>query len=312
MGFLSFSRLSAASDGSTVEEQLAKVEIFAKLSEKQIRKLAREFVPRRYAKGELLIKKDDTALGMFLISSGRVEVFDTKDGNRIPLATLEAGKSVGEMSLIDARPRSANVEALEDTECLLMTRDGFNGLTKRDPEVIWGIVPLLVQRLRHADSQLAHRSDLADQGAAVTTTTVTQAATVTIVTETETPVVETASSTGKRPTTSARTASASTSDEDDDEEEPAGDKAEGSRLFSSVAQASTASFMLMSSMFLLTTQESFRWLWSKDSVATSFGKNEEVVSSLTSKVEENMTEETKRLFGAFQELMNAIMGLFER
>ena len=306
MGFLSFSRLSAASDGSTVEEQLARVEIFSKLSERQIRNLARQFVPRHYAKGELLIKKDDTALGMFLIASGRVEVFDTKDGNRINLATLEAGKSVGEMSLIDARPRSANVEALEDTDCLLMTRDSFNGLTKRDPEVIWGIVPLLVQRLRNANDQAAAAA------AAVTTTTVTKAATVTVVTETETPVESAPSSDKRHKTTSSRTVSVSTSDDDDDEEEPAGDKAEGSRLFSSVAQASTASFMLMSSMFLLTTQESFRWLWSKDSVATSFGKNEEIVSSLTSKVEENMTEETKRLFGAFQELMNAIMGLFER
>jgi CRP-like cAMP-binding protein len=310
MGFLSFSRPNAASDGATVEEQLTKVEIFSKLSARQIRNLARQFVPRHYAKGELLIKKDDTALGMFLIAAGRVEVFDTKDGNRINLATLEAGMSVGEMSLIDARPRSANVEALEDTDCLLMTRDSFNGLTRRDPEVIWGIVPLLVQRLRNANDQAAAAA------AAVTTTTVTQAATVTVVTAAvETPIVETASA-GEpaRTKTSARAAaSASTGDDDDDDEEtPAADKAEGSRLFSSVAQASTASFMLMSSMFLLTTQESFRWLWSKDSVATSFGKNEEVVSSLTSKVEENMNDETKRLFGAFQELMNSIMGLFER
>jgi CRP-like cAMP-binding protein len=324
MSFLSLPGRAVASDRASVEEQLTKLEIFSKLSEKQIRKLARQFVPRRYEKGELLIKKGDTALGMFLISSGRVEVFDHADGKRISLATLEAGKSVGEMSLIDARPRSANVEAIEDTRCLLMTRDSFNGLTKRDPEVIWGIVPLLVQRLRQADSRLAYRSEVEEPRAPVepvTATTVSESAEVTVVTDTAAAhVVETVSSNVERTrvstpppasTSSSRTRK-DTDDDDDDDEEPERRKDNASGLMSSMTQASVASFMLMSSMALLTTQESFRWLWSKDSVATSFGKNEEVVSSLTSKVEENMSDETKRLFAAFQELMSSLMGLFER
>ena len=42
---------------------------------------------------------------------------------------------------------------MADTECLLITRDSFNSLTRRDPEILWGIVPLLAERLRHADKR---------------------------------------------------------------------------------------------------------------------------------------------------------------
>src|SRR5439155_8195331 len=94
-----------------------------------------------------------------------VEVFDSRDSHRVALATVGAGKCVGEMSLMDERPRSANVVALEDTDCLLITRDSFNGLTRRDAEILWGIVPMLVERLRHADLRL---TGLAEAGAVPT------------------------------------------------------------------------------------------------------------------------------------------------
>src|SRR5437870_8324910 len=113
MGLLSFAGRTPTQDQWHTEELLKGLEIFSKLTDKQIRKLARLFTPRRYAKGEILIKKGETGLGMFVIKSGLVEVFDTRDSHRVALATVGAGKCVGEMSLMDERPRSANVVALE-------------------------------------------------------------------------------------------------------------------------------------------------------------------------------------------------------
>lgn len=107
-----------------------------------------------------MIKKGDTGFGMFIILSERAEVFDEQNSRKILLAMLESGNSVGEMSLIDDQPRSANAGVLEDTECLLLTRDSFNRLGKRNAEILWGIVPLLlVERLRNSNGKFWESPD---------------------------------------------------------------------------------------------------------------------------------------------------------
>src|SRR5437867_224461 len=82
------------------EQVIKGLKVFSKLNAKQIKKLARLFICRTYSKGELLIKKGDTGLGMFVLVSGRAEVFDEHDGVRTTLSTMEVGACIGEMSLI--------------------------------------------------------------------------------------------------------------------------------------------------------------------------------------------------------------------
>jgi CRP/FNR family cyclic AMP-dependent transcriptional regulator len=295
MGLLPFARRHAAGTASS-EASLRALEIFSKLGDRQLRKLAGLFLRRRYAAGEVLIRKGDTGLGMFLIVSGRVEVFDTRDGNRVRLAVLGPGKSVGEMSLMDERPRSASVEALEETECLLMTRDSFNGLTRREPEILWGIVPLLVERLRLADAQLAELAEV--RSAAVAPAPAVAA-----------PALAAPAPDG--PTAVAKEEERAKDEDEDEDDEVAGSKDEATMLTSFV-QLSAASMMFFSSAFLLATQESLRVFWSRDPIGRSLGKNEEVVSALTSTIEEKMNPESKRLFEAFQDLMNSMTALFKK
>jgi CRP-like cAMP-binding protein len=307
MQLLTFGNRTPAQEKWNVEERLKGLEIFSKLNDRQIRKLARLFLPRSYRKGEVLIKKGDTGLGMFLVADGRVEVYDTRDGNRVILAILDPGKCVGEMSLMDARPRSANVEAIEDTECLLMTRDSFNSLTRRDPEILWGIVPLLAERLRRANERLSPLGEPLP---------ITEAQAAVIVETGSVAVVEEPAATRARvdadisPVSKARARDEAAADDEDDEK---GDgTSEEGNLFSSLTQLSTASFMLWSSAFVLATQESLRVFSTRDSVGKRLSRSEEVVSSLTSKVEENMNDESKRLFQAMQEMMSSIVAIFQR
>ena len=318
MGILSFARGNGDAQRLNVEERLQQLEIFSKLTDKQIRKLGQLCVAKRYPKGEVFIRKGDTGLGMYLIVSGNVEVFDTRDGGRVTLATLEAGKVVGEMSLMDARPRSAYVEAMEDTECLLITRDSFNSLTRRDPEILWGIVPLLAERIRHADKRLAELEQAQAHTIPAAAVPAAQApgadaaSTAVAVEPAATDVTpgETKKKTTKKPLLDD-VDDEDDEDEDGDEDDDTSEK-DGDSLLRSMTQLSTASFLLMSSTLLLGAQESLRVVWSKDSLNKSLGKNEEAVSSLASHVEGQMNEDTKRLYTEFQDLMNSIMKVFEK
>jgi CRP/FNR family transcriptional regulator, cyclic AMP receptor protein len=137
------------------EELLRGIEMFSGLGPRQLRRLARLCVARDYAAGEWLIHQGDNGLGMFILVRGTAEVLQGEGERQLRLATLSAGDCVGEMSLIDAGPRSASVRVREDLHCLLITRDSFNALAQRDAAILWGMVPLLVKRLRQNDEKLA-------------------------------------------------------------------------------------------------------------------------------------------------------------
>ncbi len=138
-----------------MEAALARVHFFASLSPKTLRKVAASCVRKQYPSRTELMREGTTGLGMFLIDSGRVEVTMTRDGRRIALATLGDGDILGEMALLDDQPRSASAVTLEATECLLLTRDSFQTLVGKTPELAWPILPNLAQRVRTLQGQLA-------------------------------------------------------------------------------------------------------------------------------------------------------------
>jgi CRP-like cAMP-binding protein len=135
-------------------ETLTRVPLFAKLDGRHLDKLADMSVPKSFPKDTLLIKEGTVGLGMFVITSGRVEVYKGEGENRITLTVLESGSIVGEMALIDDQFRSANVRALEPTDCLLVSRDAFNTLIRQEPEIAMAIMVVLGERIRSSHSKI--------------------------------------------------------------------------------------------------------------------------------------------------------------
>ncbi len=128
-------------------EELARVPLFAKLEPRFLDRLAELSVPKTYPADSLLIKEGTVGLGMFVIASGRVEVYKGEGDQRTTLSILGAGSIVGEMALIDEQYRSANVRSLEPTECLLLSRDAFNTLMRQDSDIAMAIMSVLAERI---------------------------------------------------------------------------------------------------------------------------------------------------------------------
>jgi CRP-like cAMP-binding protein len=138
------------------EEMLKSVPMFSELGKKDLERLARLMVPRSVKAGETIIKENDQAAGFFVISSGKVEAVRSADTDHAQvLATFGPGDFFGEMALFEGFPRSATVRAVDDTECLAMTRWDFMAELKNHPEIAVGMLPVLVRRLREADARLA-------------------------------------------------------------------------------------------------------------------------------------------------------------
>jgi CRP/FNR family cyclic AMP-dependent transcriptional regulator len=107
-------------------------------------------ISRRYRKGSLLIQEGDFGDTLFIIRLGRVRAYSADDGGKeITLGLYGPGDYVGEMAL-DGGPRSANVEALEPTDCAVVSRDVLRSFIAQQPEFAFEMMKRLIQRARLA------------------------------------------------------------------------------------------------------------------------------------------------------------------
>ena len=155
----------APKSADRVLEALAKVPAFAHLDERNRRKLARLCTLKSFAAGDVLYEEGALGLGLFIVVSGRVERYKGGDAKKVGLGTVGAGGILGQLALIDEQPRSASAAALEASECLLLTRDGFDTLVKKDPQIAWCLTPDLAGRIRELQAQ-AMAAELAREKAA--------------------------------------------------------------------------------------------------------------------------------------------------
>jgi len=137
------------------EEILANVPIFSELDHKHLKRLSKLMVPRSFKAGDAIVHEKDQPAGFFVITSGKVEVVRGGDVDKPQvLATLGPGEFFGEMALFEGYPRSATVRALEDTECLVMTRWDFRAELSTDAEIAVAVLETVVRRLRELEARI--------------------------------------------------------------------------------------------------------------------------------------------------------------
>lgn len=121
--------------------------------------LERRFVPM----GSVIMREGERGNTGFLIQSGQVRVFVEKDGKQIELGRLGIGQIFGEMALVFDEPRTATVEALEDCNLIVISRQTLQQkLDKSDPTVR-AIVPMLMKRIVSANNAMLNKeSNVAD------------------------------------------------------------------------------------------------------------------------------------------------------
>jgi CRP-like cAMP-binding protein len=100
-----------------------------------------------FPKGAIIIKEGDTQAQAYLIQSGRVGVFTERDGKKLELAVLGPGEIIGEIALITDSVRSASVEALENCNLILISRNEFNERLKASDRAIQAMVKMLSKRV---------------------------------------------------------------------------------------------------------------------------------------------------------------------
>ena len=106
---------------------------------------------RKPLQGTLIFKEGDYGDCLYIIIGGSVRIHK---GER-ELAVLGRMQSLGEMAVLDGSPRSASATALEDTTMIKVDREQFLDVMRSSPEIMQGIIRLLLARLREANEKLS-------------------------------------------------------------------------------------------------------------------------------------------------------------
>jgi CRP/FNR family cyclic AMP-dependent transcriptional regulator len=124
--------------------QLKEVPLFSGLSQRQLRRLARDFKEREFRAGTSVVRQGEmSGVGFFVIAEGEASV--TVDGTEV--ARLGPGDHFGELALIAERVRAATVTAASELRCLVMASWNFRKYVRENPDVSWKLLQHLANLL---------------------------------------------------------------------------------------------------------------------------------------------------------------------
>ena len=136
---------------------LSQTPIFGGVELSALDDLSRRAQVRSRATSSLIVTQDEPGDAMFVIVSGRAKVvLFAENGREMLLRTLQSGDVFGEMALLDSRPRSANVVALDEVTMLVIDRDALLAHLAAHPRTAMNLLSELTARLRTADETIAN------------------------------------------------------------------------------------------------------------------------------------------------------------
>jgi CRP-like cAMP-binding protein len=108
--------------------------------------IVEKFVTRIFSKGERLATKGEEIGGLHLLASGAVAIVAHDGSERVVLATLTAGETIGEVELVLCRRANADAIALQPTVTLFLSREDFAALLLDHPALVHGLYVSAVRR----------------------------------------------------------------------------------------------------------------------------------------------------------------------
>jgi CRP/FNR family transcriptional regulator, cyclic AMP receptor protein len=136
-------------------ELLSKLAVFRALTPKMLERVASHATRRSVTRGTTLFRKGDPGNSLILVVSGQVKISVlSPDGREAVLNVIHPGEVLGEIALLDGRPRTADAVALTDCELMTVDRRDFQPFLRDNPDVTLKLIEVLCERLRHTSEQV--------------------------------------------------------------------------------------------------------------------------------------------------------------
>jgi diguanylate cyclase (GGDEF)-like protein len=114
---------------------------------------------RDLKKGEMILSTEAENHYLYILLKGRL-VIQLSAHEDVPLATVEPGECVGEMSIIDSRVPSAEVIASEDTRVLVIDQEVLWRMVSVSHEIARNLLYIMSERVRYSNLVIADSLDM--------------------------------------------------------------------------------------------------------------------------------------------------------
>jgi thioredoxin reductase (NADPH) len=121
-------------------------QIFPRLSDGQLARLARFGERRSYRAGETIARLGETGVGLTLVLSGKIEITQNDGGERSHIVTHEHGNFMGELAQLSGRPYLVDATALTDVDAVAIPPERLRGLLIAEAELGERIMRALILR----------------------------------------------------------------------------------------------------------------------------------------------------------------------
>lgn len=128
---------------------LKEVPLFSQFKSEELALLIQRASEDEFEPHTAIVQEHSPGDEFYLILNGQVEV--RKGSKR--LAKLGVGQFFGEMALLDEKLRSADVIALEETRCLVISSHTLHTLMREHPDMALKMLAELTRRLRNTDQE---------------------------------------------------------------------------------------------------------------------------------------------------------------
>ncbi|KAA3645054.1 MAG: cyclic nucleotide-binding domain-containing protein [Chloroflexi bacterium] len=140
---------------NTSTQELRKLELFADLPDEVLVELLDKMQAVSLKATQTLFHKGDPGEALFLLQEGRAKmVAPGADGQEVVLNEVGPGSVIGEMAILDQKPRSAGVVALSDASLLKLSSTDFLDVLNRHPELAVYLTRNAIDRLRFATTYI--------------------------------------------------------------------------------------------------------------------------------------------------------------
>ena len=109
--------------------------LFKSLDEEGRQRLMQGATSVSFDAGQIVVREGDPGEALYLLRRGSVEVYTTREGEKLVLATLGPGACFGEVALLSGRPRTATVVAQEPCTLLCFYRNQIEEILVSYPKV---------------------------------------------------------------------------------------------------------------------------------------------------------------------------------
>jgi CRP-like cAMP-binding protein len=109
---------------------------------------------RFYADGEIVARQGDVGDCMYVIQDGEVEIVLEEGGVEVVLRTAGRNEVIGEMAIIDHKPRSATVRAKGRARILTLDKRNFLRRVSEDPSLAFGMIETMSRRVRELSHEV--------------------------------------------------------------------------------------------------------------------------------------------------------------